>query len=71
MEQDGDFCYSLFKEGEQQPWKKLAETDFDFIKLLGEGGYGSVFLASKKSNGQQVAIKIINKAKLFEVSDGR
>ena len=37
--------------------------DFKMIRLLGKGGFGSVFLAIKKTNNQKVAIKTIKKTK--------
>ena len=44
--------------------------DFRLIKSLGEGGYGRVYLASKKSNGHKAALKIIKKKKVSKLSDG-
>jgi len=36
--------------------------DFRFIKMLGKGAYGIVWLAVKESTGDQYAIKIVDAA---------
>lgn len=35
------------------------KQNYDIVKLLGEGAYGRVFLATRKSDGTQVALKAI------------
>ena len=34
--------------------------DFDFIRLLGVGAFGSVWLVKKKNTGDEYAMKIID-----------
>lgn len=36
-------------------------NDFDFIQLLGEGGFGAVYLARERSSNDLVAIKALRK----------
>ncbi|XP_077312019.1 uncharacterized protein LOC143932965 [Lithobates pipiens] len=43
----------------------LSIDDFTFHKLLGEGGYGKVLLASHQATGQQVAVKMVSKRRLI------
>ena len=34
--------------------------DFDFLKFLGKGAYGRIYLVRKKSTGDQYAMKIVD-----------
>lgn len=34
--------------------------DFQFLKFLGEGAYGKVYLVKKKATGDIYAMKIVN-----------
>jgi serine/threonine protein kinase len=38
---------------------------FEFYGMIGEGSYGSVYMAKKKSTGKFYAIKMITKKKLL------
>jgi len=42
--------------------------DYTFGKLLGEGGYGKVFLAQENSNKEVYAVKVQNKVALVEMN---
>ena len=44
--------------------KISSKDDFDMKKQVGEGAYGKVYLATRKSDGQDVAIKVVNIAKM-------
>jgi len=44
----------------------ISMADFDLVKLLGSGGFGKVWLASKKSSGNQYAIKIQDKRQIMD-----
>ena len=51
------------------PTRKSKQTkakleDFNFIRLIGVGSYGKVYVATKNSNDKLYAIKIINKNKI-------
>ena len=48
-------------QNEISPWKKVTLADFKVIKKIGSGGYGSVYLAHKRTSGEKVAIKVMNK----------
>ena len=41
--------------------KKRIPTDFEFGKLLGEGSFSSVYLATEKSTGLSYAVKVLDK----------
>lgn len=43
------------------PYRTLAQIDGEFEQLgcLGHGGFGSVFLAKKRSSGRYLAIKVM------------
>ena len=43
---------------------KVKMEDFSFIRLIGIGTYGKVFVATKKSNNKLYAIKILNKKQI-------
>lgn len=45
----------------KQPKPKVNKDSFEFMKLLGYGTYGRVFLVRKKNNGKIYAIKVLNK----------
>lgn len=45
--------------------KKQIE-EYDFIKQVGEGAFGSVYLASEKGTGKLVAIKTLEKAHIIK-----
>jgi len=42
----------------------LEIDDFEFIKLLGQGAYGRVYLVRKKSTGDKYAMKIVDFAEM-------
>lgn len=41
-------------------------SDFEFISPIGKGASGKVFLVSDRSTGEKLALKVIDKAKVFE-----
>jgi hypothetical protein len=43
---------------------KVKLEDFSFLRLIGLGTYGKVFVAEKKSNNKLYAIKILNKRQI-------
>ena len=45
------------------------KDEFKFIKKLGWGGYGTVYMAERKSTGERVAIKAIQKTRIKEYED--
>lgn len=40
--------------------------EYDFIKQVGEGAFGSVYLAREKSTGRMVAIKTLEKSHIIK-----
>jgi len=38
--------------------------DFDFLRFLGQGAYGKVYLVRKKSTGDNYAMKIVDFAEM-------
>ena len=49
---------------------KKIEKEYTKIKQLGKGGFGEVFLYTRRIDGVKVAIKFVDKAKSEEVSLG-
>ena len=45
--------------------KKVKLEDFKFIRLIGVGSYGKIYVASKKSSKKLYAIKILNKKNVY------
>ncbi|KAI3659895.1 hypothetical protein MP638_003395 [Amoeboaphelidium occidentale] len=43
-----------------------SRDDFEFLQLLGKGGFGYVYQALHRKTGKQVAVKMINKRKIKE-----
>ncbi|XP_065313900.1 protein kinase C zeta type-like [Gordionus sp. m RMFG-2023] len=44
-------------------------TDYDFVKLIGQGGAAKVFLARSKTNGKEYAAKVIRKQFRDDIED--
>jgi mitogen-activated protein kinase 1/3 len=42
------------------PIWRHALTDYEFIKLIGQGSYGEVVQAKHRNSGKEVAIKLIH-----------
>jgi len=49
--------------------KKVQLKDFEFIRLIGVGSYGKIYVASKKSSNKLYAIKILNKKKVYNQTE--
>ena len=46
--------------------KKKSINDYKFIKAIGEGAFGKVYLAEEKSSNKLVAIKALDKAHILK-----
>lgn len=49
--------------------KKLKETDFEYLKVLGRGNFGKVLLARHRPSSMLVAIKALKKPRIIEEGD--
>ena len=47
-------------------YNKMSPNDFDWMALIGEGGYGKVMRVRKKSTRKHYAMKVQSKAKILE-----
>ena len=47
--------------GSSAPPAALKISDFQVLSKLGEGGFGTVLLAKKKSSGKLYALKVLEK----------
>ena len=56
-----DSTKSSSKKNHKHSHKKVKLEDFEFIRLIGIGTYGKIYVASKKSSNKLYAIKILNK----------
>lgn len=45
-------------------------SDFEFISPIGKGASGKVFLVTDRKTGEKLALKVIDKAKVFESRSG-
>ena len=43
----------------------VSKEDFEFLRVIGRGGYSKVVLARKKDSGRMYAIKVMKKADVF------
>lgn len=50
-----------------EPGPRSSLADFEIVRTLGTGSFGRVFLAKQRSNGQHVALKILEKAKVVKL----
>lgn len=48
------------------PTYKVNKDDFEYIKVIGRGSFGKVYLARKKDSTEPIALKVIRKDKLVE-----
>ena len=58
---ENDSPFSSSRNKNNQTHKKVKLEDFKFIRLIGIGSYGKIYVASKKSSNKLYAIKILNK----------
>ena len=49
--------------------KKVKLEDFKFIRLIGVGSYGKIYVAFKKSSNKLYAIKILNKKNIYNPTE--
>jgi len=47
------------------PINKATKEDFHFIKVVGQGSYGKVYLVKHKRNERHLAMKVIKKELVF------
>jgi serum/glucocorticoid-regulated kinase 2 len=57
---------SLLYNKTKESAKDICIDDFEILKLLGKGAFGTVVLSQKKSNEKLFAIKILNKKEIIE-----
>lgn len=58
--------YEEYKKEIKDTYNKVTVDDFEFLELLGSGGFGRVVHARKKSTGKHYAIKIQLKSGLLD-----
>jgi hypothetical protein len=58
--------YSEMRKCLRDAYNRVGLEDFDFIKQIGEGGFGRVVHVKKKSTGAHLAMKIQLKTALLE-----
>jgi hypothetical protein len=55
-------CGAALPAARQTPYRlRISVADFDILQRLGDGSFSTVMLARYKGNGQQYAVKIVNK----------
>ena len=55
-----------FATTKRSPNRKVGIQDFEFEKMIGRGGFGKVWLASKRSSGTKFAIKVQDKKHILD-----
>ncbi|TYZ66726.1 hypothetical protein PybrP1_007512 [[Pythium] brassicae (nom. inval.)] len=58
--------YEVYKHDVKETYNKVTVEDFEYLELLGSGGFGRVVHARKKSTGKHYAIKIQLKTGLLD-----
>jgi len=58
MKEDDDIQLNKFQ-------RKAEKDDFQYLKVIGCGGYSHVVLARKKDSGRLYAVKVIKKDKVY------
>ena len=58
-----------FKKSYKNKHKKVKLEDFKFIRLIGVGSYGKIYVASKKNSNKLYAIKILNKKNIYNQNE--
>lgn len=49
-----------------QPQSKISKDDFKFIKVIGRGTFGKVFMVKKKDDMQVYAMKVLKKQQVAQ-----
>ena len=71
---DGVSCFLLFKTSDRydrmrrrraKTYNIVEPNDFEWMSVLGKGGFGRVIRGRKKSSGKQFAIKVLAKAAIL------
>ncbi|XP_056332067.1 serine/threonine-protein kinase Sgk2b isoform X2 [Danio aesculapii] len=52
-------CYS--NPVREEPQSQVSAGDFDYLKVIGTGSFGKVFLATHRENGKYYAVKVLQK----------
>ena len=60
---------SIKKKSNKNKYNKVKLEDFQFIRLIGVGSYGKIYVASKKSSNKLYAIKILNKKNVYNQNE--
>jgi protein-serine/threonine kinase len=60
---------SIKKKSNKNKYNKVKLEDFQFIRLIGVGSYGKIYVASKKSSNKLYAIKILNKKNIYNQNE--
>ena len=58
-------------EAGDSPMKKRALEEFEFMKEIGQGAYGTVYLGKDKTTDKIVAIKSVNKDQILRLDKRR
>ena len=66
---ENDSPFSSSRNKNNQTHKKVKLEDFKFIRLIGIGSYGKIYVASKKSSNKLYAIKILNKKNIYNPTE--
>ena len=51
---------------QRQTLGRVTKESFDFIKKLGDGAYGKVYLVKSLKNGQEYALKCVDKVHIIK-----
>lgn len=46
--------------------KRISLKDFEFVRKIGQGGFGAVWVVRKKDTGEVLALKIVNKSLIWK-----
>eukprot|EP00516_Mucochytrium_quahogii_P005650 CAMPEP_0203759820 /NCGR_PEP_ID=MMETSP0098-20131031/13058_1 /ASSEMBLY_ACC=CAM_ASM_000208 /TAXON_ID=96639 /ORGANISM=" , Strain NY0313808BC1" /LENGTH=884 /DNA_ID=CAMNT_0050653055 /DNA_START=329 /DNA_END=2980 /DNA_ORIENTATION=- len=63
--------YIAYKKSKKDMYNHVEPDDFDYVNILGKGGFGHVVYVKKKSTGRQYAMKVQAKDTLLHTWGGK
>lgn len=56
----------MFPDETEEHEGRIGLKDFEFVRKIGQGGFGAVWVARKKDTGEALALKVVNKSLIWK-----